>query len=69
MKRGAIKQDLQIMYQSQGSINCVIPENMESIENTKKHEKDGKHKKKLDVTLLMMSFRVFVIMILAPKLN
>ena len=66
MKRGAIKQDLQIMYQSQGSTNCVIPENMESMENTKKG-KDGKHKKNLDVTLLVMSFRVFVIMKLAQN--
>ena len=70
MKRGAIKQDLRILYQSQGSTNCVIPENVESIENTKKHGKDGKHKKKnLDVALLLMSFRVFVIMKLAPKLD
>ena len=38
MKRGAIKQDLRILYLSQGSTNCVNPENMESMENTKNME-------------------------------
>ena len=42
MKRGAIKQDLRILNQFQGSTNCVIPENVENVErigNTKNMER------------------------------